>query len=293
MHSPKTRDLITRQRFVSSLTLKEDFVSPLAPSFGARFAKPSFATASFETAANSYSAVTDSSESPVVPTEGKPEGYVVGRSLVSFVNNVPKQQKDDVLNSSLLAQLAADARYKVKEENQKWSKAYTEVMENIGWVMQDFQFHEIENKQSDFKLSNVILEIVSELVGGNQKIMNLLKASLDALKESTEELSLFSHRNHGDKIRSFQVVPCEVDESGQVITVFVCFLFEASQTDDDYLFWEWHSRDIKLSVGSQTCALNENLYAKLRDDVLNKLGVNGSTYIKKLVLPANLPPAGN
>lgn len=182
MHSPKTRDVIARQHFVRSLTLKEDFVLPLATSFGARSGKPSFATESFATAANSFNAVRDSSgnfslgqqevrtESPVVPTEGKLEGYVDGGSLVSFVHKVSEQQRKDVLYGCNLAQLAASAQYDRVEDSENWYKAYTEVMENIGWVVQNFQFEKIETKQSNFKLSDSILEILSELVGGNKEL---------------------------------------------------------------------------------------------------------------------------
>lgn len=90
---------------------------PLATSFGAKSGEPSFVTA-----ANSFNTVRDSSsnfslgqqvrtESPVVPTEGKPGGYVDGGSLVSFAHKVSGQQKQDVLDACNLAQLAANAKY--------------------------------------------------------------------------------------------------------------------------------------------------------------------------------------
>lgn len=126
--------------------------------------------------------------------------------------------------------------------------------------------------------------------------MDVLKATLDALKKSTKDLTLFGPNSYKDKKGNFLIVPCDIDESGELITVFVGFVFEGGQTADDYLFFEWHSQDLKLWVGKQTCTLNESLYAQVRNEVSKKLGVNGVRYIDKLKLPADLmpdPPAGH
>lgn len=150
----------------------------------------------------------------------------------------------------------------------------------------------MEIKQSDLKLSNLTLEILSGLVG--EEIIDVLKKTLDALAKSPDGLSVFGSNSTSDKNGNFLIVPCNFDESGQLNVVFVGFLVDGSRTDDDYLLFEWKSQDIKLRVGSQTCTLNENLYAKLREEVSKKLGVNGSTYIKDLNITAHSrQPAGH
>lgn len=60
------------------------------------------------------------------------------RMLQSFAADLTEQQKSDVLNSTLLAQLAADkaytkdaaGRYDVKG----WYSKFSEVLLNLGWV---------------------------------------------------------------------------------------------------------------------------------------------------------------
>lgn len=71
---------------------------------------------------------------------GKGQRYVSDGSLVSFVSSLTGEQKQDVLDSSLLAQLAANKKYDRESDTDKWYKEYTNVMQMLGWVMQGFKF---------------------------------------------------------------------------------------------------------------------------------------------------------
>ena len=52
--------------------------------------------------------------------DGKAQALVDAGSLVSFTSNLKGQQKEDVLNSSLLAQLAANKRYDRFNDSENW-----------------------------------------------------------------------------------------------------------------------------------------------------------------------------
>ena len=159
MLSTPNLSLIERRSFLSSLELKEHSVFPSAPKFAAR-------SAGSEGANVALKAVEDSAGPLSIPTEGKPEAYVDNGSLVSFINNVPSQQRVDVLNSSLLAQLAANKKHDPYKDTENWFKFYAKVMKNVGWVIQDFEFTDYKTSEKDFKLSQLTLQILSGLVGG-------------------------------------------------------------------------------------------------------------------------------
>ena len=64
----------------------------------------------------------------------KEQGFVDCGSLVSFTENLSEQNKEDVLNSTLLAQLAANKKYDRKTQHDEWYTFYMKVLENVGWV---------------------------------------------------------------------------------------------------------------------------------------------------------------
>ncbi|MXP65871.1 hypothetical protein E0493_21195 [Roseomonas sp. M0104] len=59
--------------------------------------------------------------------------YVVAASIVTFVDGVPKQQKEDLLNSTLLAQLAANRQRDREKDTLNWYRTYRGVLERLGW----------------------------------------------------------------------------------------------------------------------------------------------------------------
>src|ERR1700680_3244453 len=60
-------------------------------------------------------------------TEDKPTANVDQGSLLSFVTGITHQRREDVLDSTLLAQLAATAVCDRYKEADKWYKKYIEV----------------------------------------------------------------------------------------------------------------------------------------------------------------------
>lgn len=169
-------------------------------------------------------AVEDSAGPLSTPTEGNPEAYVNDGFLAPFVNNVPSQQRVDVLNSCLLAQLAADKQHDPYNEPENWFKFYAEVMKNFGWVIQDFEFTEYKPSEKDFKLSQLTLQILRGLVGGKAEIMKVLQDTLDGLAKDTEWVSLFSSKIMGKLL----IGPCAVDSSNQVTVALLGLHFKTS-----------------------------------------------------------------
>lgn len=277
MFSTTNQSLIERRSFLSSLELKEHSVFPSAPTFAARSAGLKGANVALE-------AVADSARPLSTPTEGKPEAYVDNGSLVSFVNNVPDQQRVDVLNSSLLAQLAANKKHDPYNDTENWFKFYAKVMKNIGWVIQDFEFTEYKTSKMDFKLSQLTLQILSGLVGGKKEIMKVLKGTLDSLAKDANGVSLFSSKSSSANKGKFLIAPCAVDSSKQVTVALLGLHFEAPQNEKNFLFFTWKSSSMKVWVSTQTCTLNEDLYQQVRDDIRKKLGDKAKTNVLKLEL---------
>lgn len=219
----------------------------------------------------------------VLPTAGKPDGYVDNGSVASFVGNLSGQNKNDVLYSCLLAQLAARAEHDPDDDPEGWYKKFSEVMETVGWVIQSFDFKEYKSELAYFSLQDVTLEIAKQEM--SREVARMLQQTLDALHEDPKGFSLFSSNSTKQKAGHCMILPCTADASGQIIATFIGFHFKGNRKVDDFLFTEWGSEDIHLWYGTQTCTLNEDLYSQLRGTIINKLGDNAKKNILKLKLP--------
>jgi hypothetical protein len=68
--------------------------------------------------------------------EDKAFGAVVAGSLVAFAPGVSQLHQQDVLQSLLLAQLAANAKAERHRDPVAWFAAYRSVMEQTAWVVE-------------------------------------------------------------------------------------------------------------------------------------------------------------
>lgn len=179
--------------------------------------------------------------------ERKEQGFVDCGSLVSFTENLSGQNKEDILNSTLLAQLAADKKYNRETQHDEWYKFYMKVLERVGWVEQNLTFDQYKSKQSSFEISEVVIELLVSLVGeGNPQMIDVVKKTLEALKNSSATIKLFGSNSSSTKSGNFQIVPCTLDKSGQVTVGFIGCYFQASNVDRSFLFFTYNHSDIKL-----------------------------------------------
>ena len=96
----------------------------------------------------------------IVGSSDKASAAVVGSSLISFVDKLDEQSRaclliffdegggqvtilffiqNDVMNSTLLAQLGADARFSKTKQTDRWYEKYQETLGKVGWVTKNFK----------------------------------------------------------------------------------------------------------------------------------------------------------
>lgn len=210
-----------------------------------------------------------------------PAAKVVAGSLVSFTSGLSGQQMDDVQNSTLLAQLAANEKFRDQKDAADWYKFYGEVLNKVGWIMQDLAFDEYKSHQASFKLSEVTLELLSALIGDDEELLTVVKSTLDSFAKSPEGLTLFKANSASGRHGSFQVLPCTVT-NGQVSLASIFAYFEAKNVSENYFFFTYNSEDVTLYKEAQVLTLNEEVYKTVRQEVINKLGTSASDFIKNL-----------
>lgn len=215
-------------------------------------------------------------------TDTEAAGYVDDGALTSFVAGLAAQQKRDVLNSTLLAQLAANKAYDREKQTTEWYKKYREVLETVGWVLQEFDFTIFQTSGASFDVQEVVLKLLAAIA--TQDDIAVVTETLDAMKALSDEdgrVVLFNTASHSFHKGNFQV-GAAAESDGVVVMKIGAFHFGTTETVNRLLWLRFSSNVSNMYQGSQTMNLNEQVYAQVRQAVIDKLGANAETYVGNL-----------
>lgn len=217
-----------------------------------------------------------------VTDDEKKAGYVDSGSLISFVSGIKGLQKNDVLNSTLLAQLAANTAYDRWEDTDNWYKKYVEVLDNVGWVLESFEFTRYNSSSASFRMDEVVLEILKAIATGDQEeVIEETMNALKALSDDNGKLVLFDTNASNLTKGNFQMGAVETDGEN-VAMAMSSFYFSSSQSATRFLWFDYSSTDTELFKAAQKSVLNEQVYSIVRKAVLDKLGDAAIQYIADL-----------
>lgn len=209
--------------------------------------------------------------------------YVDAGSVLSFVGGVAVGKQADVLNSTLLAQLAANAAYDRETATEQWYQKYREVLENIGWVITSFSFVTYNESGATLRMDKAALSVIAAIASGNE--LAALTAALKALENadpSSKQVTLFDGNGSGGSNGNFQLASCSQDPNGNVQAALGAFYFKATKHEGRFLFWTWNTHSVDLYFGAQSVVLNEQIYATVRTAIVAKLGDRAVRYVADL-----------
>ena len=92
--------------------------------------------------------------------DNKEEGYTNMGSLHSFTDHLSGSIKQDVLYSTLYAQIEASTRYGRTDHYDLWYDEYSRTLKSIGWKMESFHF----NNYNPASLTYSIMEVVKSVL---------------------------------------------------------------------------------------------------------------------------------
>jgi hypothetical protein len=224
---------------------------------------------------------------PDIPLEEEQPatGAVDGNIIASFVDGVTGMQKNDVLNACLLAQLAANARFPRATKPVEWTNQYGTVLMNLAWVVPSFRFANLHTTAQRFTIDQVILKLVSNFLSGDE--INVLKDTMDAMKalESDDRrFTIFERNAKSQGTGNFQVDSVGASADGTLSLKLGAYAFETTTTVTNVLWFSFSGNSTSLKTTKSTFVLNETVYARIRDAVVDKLGNRALDYIGGLEL---------
>ncbi|PWE38980.1 hypothetical protein [Pseudomonas prosekii] len=231
-------------------------------------------------------AVSSRERSAVVRASADENGAaVVKGSVVSFVSGLTDQARDDVQNSTLLMQLAADKKFDPDSQKQEWFKFYTEGLANLGWGRVSSVYSDYQPKNTDVTMDQVVLEVLAQVVAPESALYLVVAQTFEALKSNPNNqgaLKLFDNSSTKSGTGTFQILPAAQDTGGNVIMVLTCVNATTTVQSGSFLFWHWSSSSSRMYRAAQQIVLNESVYKQVRQAVIDKLGDNAKNFVKDL-----------
>jgi hypothetical protein len=206
-------------------------------------------------------------------------------SLLSFVDGVSEQEKTDILYSVQLAQRAASGDFDRFTQTQAWYGKYVEILENLGWAVDQFAFSHYNQGEGEFRMDQAALGIITAIATQNQ--LAALTQGIEALSKLAEgdgTISLFDFHSSMEGSGNFQLGAVQRSANGALTMALGAFYFRSVDERKRFLFFRWGSQEVNFWTAAQRMTLNTDFYARRRADVIATLEADATKFIAGLKL---------
>jgi len=215
----------------------------------------------------------------------KDQAMVVASDIVAFVKGVSNERRQDIVNASLLAQLVANKKVPDKTNMIEWYNAYFDVLENIGWVVQNKTFSSYTEEADGLEAHEAILKVAAVFLGAAPAALAVVTSTLEALKSmdpSKPWVTIFDRESKHVKTGHFQIALAEQGENDQFLVSLMAFSLNAQSTLTNILFFKIRNDEAELQKCSGKVTINDQVLSDVRDLVRQKITTHVSEYIAKL-----------
>lgn len=216
--------------------------------------------------------------------------YVDAGVLVAFPGNTSLKRQQDVLNSLLFAQLAAGKNYSRENDPEGWFSYFEYVLQNIGWALTSTKFDVVVGDDY-FVLASLALNQMVETehwVADVETFRGFLNA-LHSLPDEDTSIQLLYENSYNKSTNAISLVICSFLESpdNKVQLSLLTFSFKGLRdTTHRYLFYVYRAQDVVFSKAeATTMALNDDVFKKVKQTVIEKLGDRVKTMISQVKIP--------
>jgi hypothetical protein len=199
-----------------------------------------------------------------------PSAAVVAGSIVAFAPGISEQHRQDVLQSLLLAQLAANAKADRQKDPAGWFTAYRGVLEQAAWVVEaSAAAARYQPPFAKFTVGTVVDDAFRRKIIVEQ--LPFVTAAIAAFRSDQNNGAqlVFECPSHSGGIGNFQVA-LAAEEDGVVMIRLAQISFNAPQ-HVVRLLQEEFTNAAQFRVGFLALSMNEEVFARLRLAIATKL----------------------
>jgi hypothetical protein len=225
---------------------------------------------------------------PVELKADQAQSLVVGSSLVAAAENVPVETRNDLINCTLFAQLAASAAVSDPTQIASWYDAYFRALSVLGWAQSDTRFEEYSFSGRNAEAHNAIVQVLAALMGPQAAALLVVKAAIDALQSMSENspwITLFDRQSKTGRSARFQVATAQLDPNGLLQTALIAFELKTRSTLTQVLFFKFSSSSTSLKYAADKATIYEAALKDQREAIAARLAAYRSAYVGEVKLP--------
>lgn len=222
-----------------------------------------------------------------VELTGHATGAAVAGSLIAIDGSVTEQHVRDVLQSVLLAQLAASAKADRHKDPANWYKVHQSTLEQIAWVVSaSTSFVRYLPQTSRYTMSTVVTDLYRPKT--TQEELSLISRTLSAFVRDQGAPAQFVWEcpSHSGGIGNFQFGLVTEGDDNTVTLKLGRFSFK-TPTHVTRLAFEEFDKDAKFLSSYAAMTMNEEVFAQLRSAIAKKLENRFSGSVAQITLSSD------
>ena len=253
--------------------------------------------------------------SPAAFTEDRPLpacAFVAGASVAAFTDGIYGQQREDLLNAPLLAQLSANQRHERERDTLNWYAWYRRVLLKLGWRLvparepkhrprlqlvgpiadpsrvaagQFTPFKPVVIDQPRFSADGTALALLRTRVDG--AALQATEAALEklhSLDQRDRRTQIFESSAHQGASGSFQIISASAVSEQLLSMTIAAMFFVTSEQVPRLLGFNFGRNTTTMYQACDTLTLDTADYAPVRAQVIEQLGDQAAAYIDEIEL---------
>jgi hypothetical protein len=212
------------------------------------------------------------------------QALIVDKTLIIFTPPVRRQNRADILESMLFAQMGANNKVPEETNSINWYNAYIDTLSEIGWEVEGGELRNLSTSANDIELHNVIINILTGAFGSC--FVRITSTALDRIRSiagTNGKIEAFEKNTHTENSDSFQVAVA-TEESGLVAIRLGTFLITTTDTIKHILFIKLAKEDTSLQYTSSRLTLDKNVYDNTRQLIQQKLRGKTTQFVTEIPL---------
>nr|WP_298721698.1 hypothetical protein [uncultured Steroidobacter sp.] len=225
---------------------------------------------------------------PIELKDTDAQALVVGSGLIVAAENVPAETRQDIVNCTLFAQLAASGAVTDPAKVNEWYGEYFRALSICGWAQSSTQFEEFKASGKHLETHKSIIKVLTVMLGPAAPAVTLVTEMLNALQSMDENspwITLFNRESTTTRTSRFQVATAQKNDDGLVEVALVAFDLRSKTNLTQVLFFKFSSNKVSLKFSQGKATIYEAALAQTRQLVKDRLEAYRSEYIREVKFP--------
>ncbi len=217
--------------------------------------------------------------------QAKKQAQIAGSGVFSFAQGVDTTVRESISDSALLAQLVANKRVSVEQAPLKWFTTYGEVLQNVGWTLQEGGWTDYTATGTAVEVNEKIIEVMTAALAPAPAALAIITSTVNALKAMKPDSSwftIFSRETQKARIARFQIGLVEKDGSGDVFVSLLACLIEAQSSITQVLFFKFREANASFKANSAKVSINRAALTDLGPTIRSKIRAYQADYLSSI-----------